>query len=81
MVTGSDVTGFCLNCYCYWDSLVSLRSFPAAQPDSTQQLVPAQENKRTQSEKRKDEEEENEQPVSDGRVFIFWDNREFIHYK
>lgn len=54
-----------------WDSLVTLRPLPAAQPESSQQLVPAQENKRTQSEKRKNDEEEDQQPVSERRVFIW----------
>ena len=52
------------------DSLVSLRPLPAAQPESSQQLVPAQENKHAQSEQREDDEEDDQQTVSEGRVFI-----------
>lgn len=54
-----------------WHSLVTLRSLPAAQSESAQQLVPAQENKHTQSKKRKNDEEEDQQPVSERRVFIW----------
>lgn len=51
-------------------SLVSLRPFPAAQPEPPQKFVPAQESKRSQSEQRKNEEEEDEQAVPDRRVLI-----------
>lgn len=52
-------------------SLISLRPLPAAQPESPQQLVPAQENEDAESEQREDEEEEDKQAVPERRVPIW----------
>lgn len=51
-------------------SLVPLGPLSAAQSEPPQQLGPVQENKRTQGEQRKNEEEEDEQAVSQRRVLI-----------
>lgn len=51
-------------------SLVRLRAPPALQPEAAKQVVPAQVKEGAQGEQRQDQEEEDQQSIPEGRVFI-----------